>query len=182
MNKHFTLTQSATTMDERPQISYRVREYLEDFIAETLLKEKKIILGGKWRIDLVLAFQRETIRYTSTQLALGARPTTVTGENVKIYEVLIPTRLINESTHPYVRTIELMWEAIALFFTENYKKVNQGDMSELWNKIDLDFLLSLPYPAPLIDQKYLTDIVTDQGEVKSIIQWGPIQGPGQITT
>jgi hypothetical protein len=176
MSASFMLSQSSTSMTERPQISYRVREYLENFIAENLLKEKKIILGGKWRIDLVLAFQRETVRYTSTHLTLGARPTTVNGENVKIYEVLIPIKLIKESSHPYLRTIELMWEAISLFFTENYKKVSPETMSELWKKIDLDFLLSLPYPAPLIDQKYTTDTVTDQGEVKDIIQWGPIQG------
>ena len=167
--------QSATSMTERPQISYRVREYLESFVVENLLKERKIIPESKWRIDLVLVFQRETIRYTSTHLTLGARPTTVTVENVKIYEVLIPMKLIQESSHPYLRTIELMWEAITLFFTKNYKKISPGGMSELWKKINLDFLLSLPYPAPLIDQKYITDTVTDQGEVKDIIQWSPVQ-------
>jgi hypothetical protein len=50
-----------------------------------------------------------------------------------------------------------MYEAIAIFLTSTYKKVTSEFMNELCNNVDLEYLLSLPYPAPFKEQKYLSD-------------------------
>lgn len=175
MNPYFNISQSYTHFNERPPISYKAREYLEVFIIENVLKKNKIIIGSKWRVDLLLIFCQETNRYKSTHIFMPKNPKTVTEEGVKIYEILIPFKLIKESDNPYSRTIELMYEAITIFFTETYKKIAKDLMSELWKKVDMPYLLTLPYPAPKVEQKYLTDITTQAGEVKSILQWSEIQ-------
>lgn len=50
-----------------------------------------------------------------------------------------------------------MYEAIKLFFTRTYKKISPEFMDELWNQINLDYLLSLSYPAPFAEQRYFLD-------------------------
>jgi len=177
MNPYFNIFQSCTSLDERPPVSYKVREYLESFIIKNVLEKKKIIIGSKWRVDLTLAFCIETSRYKSDYIYMPKTPQTVTKEGVKIYEALIPLKLIKEAENQYLKTIELMYEAITIFFKTAYKKITQDLMSELWKNIDLDYLLSLPYPAPLVEQKYITDLVTPEGDVKNILElgWSEIQ-------
>ena len=168
----FNISQSSTTFKDRPPISSKVREYFEDFISDNLLKPKKIILGSRWRIELVICFVEEGPRYTSTHLFLAEKPRTVSAENLKMYEILIPLKLLNGVDNPYLRTIELFFEALKIFFTTKYKTVNSKDMQELWNKIDIEYLSSLPYPANLTDQKYVGDILDSKGNiVDALEQW-----------
>jgi hypothetical protein len=175
MNPYFNISYSCTSMTERPPISYKVREYLEDFIVENLLKKKKIIIGTKWRVDLSISFIQESARYKSDYIFTPKGAKTVSSEGVKIFEVLVPLKLIKEAENPHLKAIELTYESVASFFTREYKKITLSLMTELWNSVDKGYLLSLPYPAPLIDQKYVSDLVTAEGKVENIIQWSAIQ-------
>jgi hypothetical protein len=170
MKKKFEIFQSSFSISERPPISYKVREYLEDFIYQQVLLEKNIIINSKWNIQLVLAFLPETKRYKSEQISKPQKPIVVSNENIKIFEFLIPMKLIDKSENKYLRTIELMFEAISVFFTSSYKKVSPTEMKHLWTLIDLDYLLKLPYPSPLTEQKYQSDVLDENGNVRSIIQ------------
>ena len=87
MNQYFTIIQSSTSFDDRPPISYKVREYLESFIAENLLKKQKIIIGTKWQIQLSLTFCRESARYKSTYIFMPKNPITIKAEGVKYTKI-----------------------------------------------------------------------------------------------
>ncbi len=153
----FVIDQISTTNSGRPPVSHKVREYLEKFILDNLLKPKKLIINTKWRIRLLICFVEEGPRYTSTYLFLAKQPTTITAENLKMYEILIPLKLLKGVDDPYLRTIELMFEALTIFFTTIYKSIKKEEMKLLWEKVDINYLFTLPYPASLKDQKYATD-------------------------
>ncbi|RAJ05509.1 hypothetical protein LX64_02669 [Chitinophaga skermanii] len=87
-------------------------------------------------------------------IALANGSTTVASESVKIYECIIPFDFIRDSEEPQLETIELMYRAIKLFVTSTYKKVKPEFIDALWREVDLNYLLSLPYPAPIEEQKY----------------------------
>ncbi len=171
MKKQFQIFQSSFSVLQRPPISFKVREYFEDFIYQHILVNKNIITNSKWQIHLVLAFLPETKRYKSEHISKPQKPIIVAKENVKIFEFLIPMKLIDTSENKYLKTIELMYEAIGIFFTTNYKKITDAEMAYLWTLVDIDYLLSLPYPAPLVEQKYQSDMIDENGDVKSMIQW-----------
>ena len=72
--------------------------------------------------------------------------------------------------NPYLKTIELMYDALTIFFTTTYRTVTPQDMQSLWNKIDLDKLLRLLYPASLPDQKYVADVLGRDGKVVDALE------------
>ncbi|HEY5408670.1 MAG TPA: hypothetical protein VIJ92_16360 [Ginsengibacter sp.] len=165
MEAYFNIYQSCTET-ERPPISYKIRAYFEKFITENVLKKKKIIIGGRWKIILAIFFSGggPKVLYKGIGFAKGSR--TVSAENVKIYEVFILLKPIEDTKNPLLKTIELIYEAIKNFITTTYKKVNSELMDELWKQVDLDYLLSLPYPAPLSEQKYVGDRIRPEGTVE----------------
>ena len=142
----------------RPPISNAVKEYFITFIIENVLAKKKLIIGGKWKVILAIIFLSEGKRYSSAEIFLAkGGPRTITNEGVRLYEIIIPMKVIKEAEAPLLRTIELIYEAIKIFFTTTYKKVTPEFMDNLWKEVDLKYLLSLPYPAPLEEQKYVGD-------------------------
>jgi hypothetical protein len=163
--KKFEIIASSVSITNRPPISYKVREYFETFIIDHILTKKKIIVTGNWEIHLVLAFLPETNRYQSDDLFMPEKPVVVKEDKIKTYDILVPMKLIKPIDEPYLKTIELIYQAITLFLTKTYKKVTAKEMENLWESVDLKYLLSLPFPAPLVDQKYLTDVVTAEGNV-----------------
>ena len=148
MKSYFNIFQASTSNDNRPPISHKVREYFIQFLSDNLLKQKKIIIGGKWEIIFSILFSGEG-KYGPKGMGRSKKPRTRSAESVKRYEIIIPSKLIQESDKPFLKTIELMYEAIKLFFTTTYKKITSDFMDELCKKVDLDYLLSLPYPSPL---------------------------------
>lgn len=165
MKSNFIIYQSCTD-DNRPPISYRVREYFVKFVSDNVLEKKKIIINGKYNTLLAIFFSGggPKVLYKDIGFAKGSR--FIKEENVKIYEIFILLNAIQKAKNPYLRTIELMYEAIKIFLTTTYKKITPEFMDELWSKVDLDYLLSLPYPAPLSEQRYVGDIVTPDGGVQ----------------
>jgi hypothetical protein len=151
LNK-FTITLTSQSKD-RPPISYKVMDYFVSLMIENVLIPQKIILTGKWNINLAIMFL-ETGKFGPSGVYLY-KPTTVSSDNVKFYPVQIPLKEIRESADPFLRTIELIYEGIKLFFIAHYKKIEDQFMDALWLKVDLNYLLSLPYPAKLTDQKYV---------------------------
>jgi len=65
--------------------------------------------------------------------------------------------LIEESDAPLIKTIELIYEAIKVFLVDTYKKITPEFMDMVWESVDVEYLRSLPYPAPFEDQKYVED-------------------------
>jgi len=78
----FTIAQSSTSFTKRPPISSKVREYFEEFIADNLLKPKKLILGTQWQIKLSIYFVEEGTRYKADDLFLAKQPRTITADKL----------------------------------------------------------------------------------------------------
>jgi hypothetical protein len=166
MKSYFKIYQTCTSDIVRPPISYKIREYFEKFLSDNVLEKKKIIIGGKWTIYLSMLFVEEGARYTLKEVYMAKGSRTISAEAVKLYEILIPLKCIQEAKNPLLETIELMYEAIKIFITTTYKKVTPELMDELWKEVDLEYLLSLPYPAPLAEQKYVGDKVKPDGTIE----------------
>src|SRR5579859_2548970 len=156
MESYFNIYQSSPAK-ERPPVSHKIRRYFEDFIIEHVLKSKKIIYGGNWKVCLAIYFIDEFPKSPDKRVSLASGVRTIASENTKLYEILISIKSTQDSPRPLLTTIELMYEAISLFLTTTYKKVKPEFMTALWKQVDLDYLLSLPYPAPFQEQKYLLD-------------------------
>lgn len=168
MDNYFSISQGYTT-NYRPPISYKIREYFTEFLIINLLEEKKLILGGKWHVNLTLYFEGEGRYGLPKVIRMDKNPRQISSEKTKLYEIFIPIKPIQESSNPLLTTIEQMYEAMVIFFTTTYKKVSRELMSELWEKVDLNYLLALPYPAAMKDQKYSGDITLPDGSIKNVI-------------
>lgn len=166
---NFIIDQSSTTFSDRPPISSMVRKYFEVFLLNNLLEKKNIIIKTKWEIHLVLCFMKGGPRYKSDYLYLAKKPWLYSVDKIKRYEILIPLKLLDGVPDPYLKTIELIFEALTIFFTTNFKTIERSDMEELWKKIDINYLRTLPYPAPLAEQKYVTDMIDKNGDVVNIV-------------
>jgi hypothetical protein len=145
--------------ETRPPISCQVKEYFEEFILKNVLIKKKIAVGGRWQIMFTIHFQEKGAQTNFDDVAVAKSCRTVAAESVKLYESVILVDAIRSYQNPYLGTIELMYKVIKLFLTAAYKKVTFEFMDELWNRVDMNYLLSLPYPAPFSEQKYLIDEV-----------------------
>ncbi len=178
MNSHFNIYQSSTAK-ERPPVSHKIREYFEGFITENVLKGKKIIYGGNWKVILAIHFTERGPKTLFEKMVLIKGVRTITSEQTKLYQVFILTESIQGSSNPLLTTIELMYEAITLFFTTTYKKVKPDFMAALWKQVDLGYLLSLPYPAPFWDQKYVADEQSYNEEQDGVIRPTTIEEQAQ---
>lgn len=167
MEKYFSISQGYTQF--RPPISYKVREYFEKFISDNILQKKKIIIGGKWHIKLAIYFVGEGKYGIPETIDLQKNPTVISSEETKLYEIFVPVKPIQESQTPLLKAIELMYEAVTIFFTATYKKITRDLMNELWKQVDLNYLLALPYPAPMEEQKYAGDVILPDGTVKNVV-------------
>jgi len=166
MESSFKIFQSGS-VNERPPVSSKIREYFEQFISNNVLEKKKIIIGGKWNIYLSIMFTGDGPKVLFERISLAKDPRIVKSEHVKIYFVFIRVKHIRESENPLLKTIELMYEAIKIFLTTTYnKKITSEFMDELWKQVDLEYLLSLPYPAPLEEQKYTGHVLKSNEQIE----------------
>jgi len=126
-----------------PKISNKVIEYFIEFINENVCSEKKVIVNGNWTVVLAIFFLQEGKRYTSREifLAVGARK--IKQEGTKLYEIVVPSKLISESEDCIFETINLIYRAISIFFTKTYKKVTSEFMDLLWEKVDTTYLKAI---------------------------------------
>ena len=168
MKHKFQVIASSGFPDSRPPISFRVCEYFSQVIVKQLLVSEKIILKSQWEVHLILQFICESEFYKSDYLFMPRTPTSVSKEElVKSYTVLIPMKLVKNVDEPYYSTIGLIQDAVTLFFTTTYKKVTKQKMDNFWKDTDYAYLLSLPYPAPLAEQRFLSDVVHPDGSTST---------------
>lgn len=150
MANYFKIMQTSMTENRIP-LSSKIKEYFEEFITDNILLPKKIMIGSKWNYSLSIIYIGDG-KFGPKNIFMPKGTRTVSSENIKMQEILIPVKLIGDAVVPKQKAIELMYEAITTFLTRTYKKVTIEIMDELWKKVDMDYLLSLPYPAALEDQ------------------------------
>ncbi|OJW37360.1 MAG: hypothetical protein BGO54_12170 [Sphingobacteriales bacterium 46-32] len=156
METFFKILLTSDSLEERPPISYRICEYFDEFISERIQEKKPKLISKKWKTDLAIYFMTEGERGPKG-IFLAKKPRTIKSEGLKLYEMVVPLKLITNANDPHRKAIEIIYEGIKIFFTSTYKSVSSEFMDELWKEVDLKYLLSLPYPAPLKEQRYVGD-------------------------
>lgn len=152
----FQILLTCDNVAQRPPISYRVCEYFNQFISEYFAKKNPKIINKNWTITLGIILQSEG-RFGPKGIFLAPKPRTIKSDAVKLYEMVIPLKLIVDDDDQPRKAIEVIFEGVKIFFTSTYKTVTEEFMNELWKEVDLKYLLSLPYPASLAEQKYAGD-------------------------
>lgn len=150
----FSISQLCASKD-RPPISHKVRDYLVQFVREEILIPEKMALSADWNIELAMMFMPGG-EHGPEQVDIH-EPDIFDDIRLKAYPVVIPLDAIHQAEDPYLKTIELMYEGLFLFFTAIYKNITPHRMQALWEKIDFDYLFSLPYPADFTEQQYIGD-------------------------
>ena len=156
MNKQFSIKKICTE-ENRPPYSSKIEEYFEDFVTDNILKPFNIIINDEWKIILsVMIFKKEP---ESPEGVSIYEPDTIEEGKVMFYPVGINLEDIYKSEEHIVNIVGLYFQIISLFFLSNYKNIAREYMVNLMEKIDWDYLFSIPYPAPVEEQGY---VGTDQ--------------------
>lgn len=161
---NFRITQIAD-WDKRLNESYKIREYFEDLIKKEILIPYKIILEGKWIIELTIHLVPDT-REGKIEFFRGS---TYKSFNLKTFPIFIPLNKIVNSTDIVKNYVDYLFLAIKEFFILNYRKIKMDVFEKINKEIDYNYLCSLPFPAPFKDQKYIGD---DSGTVKKLLSSG----------
>lgn len=154
MTKQF-LIKKVCNEQNRPPYSYKVDEYFEDFVETFILRPFNIIIDSNWTVLLsVMIFKKDANSPAGVNIY---EPSIIEEEMIKYYPVAINMEDIYVNDEPLENIISLYFQIISLFFLSNYKEISKEYMLDLKEKLDWDYLLSLPYPAPFFDQKYVGD-------------------------
>jgi len=150
--KQFTIKKICAEED-RPPYSYKVDQYFEDFVTENILKPYNIILPEDWKIILsIMIFKQEE---DSPEGVSFYEPDLLEEDKVKVYPVGINLEDIYKNEEHIVNIVGIYFQIISLFFLNNFKLVSREYLVELMDKLDWDYLFSLPYPAPAEEQGYV---------------------------
>jgi hypothetical protein len=139
----------------RPPISHKVTDYLVQFIREEILVPRQIILQEEWNVELAMMFMPKD-EFGPHKIDIY-EPDIYDDVKVKTYPIAIPLDTILQSDEPYRKTIESMYEGLFLYFTAFHKSIHAHFMQDLWEKINFEYLFSLPYPADITEQQYIGD-------------------------
>jgi hypothetical protein len=152
--KQFLIKKVSTEAD-RPPYSHKVEEYFEAFVHNYILQPSNIILNGKWKILLsIMIFRKDDNSPAGVNIY---EPSIVEEEMIKYYPVAINIEDIYANDNPLENIVSLYFQIISLFFLSNYQSITNEYMLDLKEKLDWEYLLSLPYPAPYPEQKYVGD-------------------------
>ena len=152
MNKPFSIKKICIE-DNRPPYPIKIDEYFEEFVTTNILKPFDIILNDEWKVILsIMIFRKEPGAPEGVSIY---EPDAIEEEKVMFYPVGINLEDIYKSEDHVANIVGLYYQIISLFFLSNYKNIPKEHMVQLMDKIDWDYLFSLPYPAPSEDQGYV---------------------------
>lgn len=154
MTKQFSI-KKVSSEDNRPPYSYKVEEYFENFVHENILRPFNLLANDEHKTLLSIMLLNKDEQ--SPEGINFYEPEMIEEENVKFYPVTIYLEDIYLDGKPVENIVSLYFQIISIFFLSYYKKLEMEYMIDLKEKIDWNYLLSLPYPAPAEEQKYVGD-------------------------
>jgi hypothetical protein len=80
--------------------------------------------------------------------------------NTRHYPVSIILEDVYANNNEMENIVGLYFQVISRFFLSIYQNISTEFMVGLQDKLNWKYLLSLPYPAPFAEQKYVGDPVT----------------------
>ena len=139
---------------KRPKVSYKIREYIEEFFLKEVLNEKKIIVNNK--VDTLL--QMSFFIDANEDYIISLPPSTYKNENIKAYPIMISySNRIENAKNINIEFAMILYEAVTEFLVTHFKKVSREEMEGLKVKLDLDYLSTIIYPAPFKEQRFVGD-------------------------
>ncbi len=139
---------------KRPKVSYKIREYIEGFFLNVVLREKKIIVNTKWNTLLQMSFFIDA----NEDYIISLPPSTYKNESIKAYPIMISyTSRIDKAKNINVEFAMILYEAVTEFLVTHFKKVSKEELEELKVKLDVNYLSSIIYPAPFNEQRFVGD-------------------------
>jgi hypothetical protein len=139
----------------KPPYSYKVDEYFEEFVRENILEAFNIVEEDDWKILLsIMMFKKDEESAEGVSIYPAE---TIDEEKIRYYPIAINIEDVYANDTPMDNIVGIYYQIISLFFMSNYESLSEQFMLELKKKLDWDYLLALPYPAPVEEQKYVGD-------------------------
>ncbi|QEE49740.1 hypothetical protein FUA48_09125 [Flavobacterium alkalisoli] len=140
--------------DLRPKVSYKVKEYIEDFFVEMFFTEKKIIVNNKVTSLLQISFFIDKTKEYITLLP----PTVYKSYNTKAFPIMVGyVDKFQVSKNTNLDFAYMLFDIVSEFLLVNYKKVKPEELKILKEQIDIDYLSKIVYPAPFEEQLFVGD-------------------------
>ena len=151
---------------ERPRVSYKISEYVFDFINEKILKPANILQSDNYIYEFTLSFDfgipvnHKVIYkspYATDKRLFVPQKGFRTFENVtKNAHLTVIADDINQDIKPTEYAF-VVYEMLADYFLYNYKKLKKETFDKFKGQLDITKINSFPYPAPFDHQKYIMD-------------------------
>lgn len=136
----------------KPEVSFKLINYIEEFFIKNVFEPKKIILNAKTNILLqITIFTDHDLTY------IKSLPFSIyKNENIKAFPIMICIKdRISKTNDINVEFAMILYEAITEFLATHFKKVCKEELETLKIKLDINYLSSIIYPAPLIQQNFV---------------------------
>lgn len=150
----------------RPRISYKVSEYVFDFLNENLLMPNKVLQSDKYIYVFTLSFspsipKNRKFPYTSpfatkTRLYFGQKGFRTFEKVEKWASLSVIADDIDETMTPYEYATVVL-KMFADFFLINYKTFDKEIFDQLILQLDKNKIESFPFPASFDEQQYSLD-------------------------
>lgn len=157
---------------KRPRVSYKISEYVLDFIDREILKPAKILQSEKYVYNFTLSFsfgipENNRLTYkgpyaTDRSLFVPHRGFTTFEKTTKRAHLTF----IGDDIGPDITPTDyacIVYQMLADYLLYNYKKLRKDILDNKMRDLDLKKINSYKHPAPFEQQKYILD---ESGYVK----------------
>lgn len=156
---------------KRPRVSYKISEYVLDFINREILKPNRILQSEKYLYSFTLSFSFQIptrrINYISPYITDKLKFSTHKGfttfeKTTKKAFLDVSSNDIDENISPSEYAL-IVYTVFADYLLLNYKKLRKETFDKLFEKLDFNEINAHTYPAPFEEQRYVLD---ESGYVK----------------
>jgi hypothetical protein len=137
---------------DRPPYSHQVDRYFEQFVLDNIITPLHLQTGNV--LLSIMLLSKQDVQGDGISIY---KPSSIPEERLTFYPVSIILDEVYNGDSVMENMISLYFQVICLFFRNYFPTVTSEFLLGLKDKLDWDFLLSLPYPAPFEDQQYVGD-------------------------
>lgn len=140
-------------VEKRPPVSHILREYLSAYINNEVFLPYHLSSKNDIILSIIFAPQADTGDDAEYWLS---NPTVYIKDNVKLYTIYVPFDITRyeDKLEAY---IEVCLNAVIFFLEKTYKKLKSFDFNALYKNVNMDYVYSIPFPAPFNQQKFIGD-------------------------
>ena len=151
---------------QRPRVSYKVSEYVVEFINKNILEPKRIMQSSSYLYMIALSFsfgipKDHKIKYrspysTDTRLYVPHKGYWTHNKYIKRLHLTVICDDINQETEPQEYAI-VVYNMFADYLLFNFKSLKKEMFDNAIKLLDFGFITSFRFPATFKEQKYLLD-------------------------